>query len=95
MVKQQKYIHTIYTVIFILILSISLPLLSYGKDRCQEYLPDIRAYGIQYNGLDFPWWYNVGCAITETSCRGNLTSFDQRYRIIPIYTEYRCYSYIE
>lgn len=53
-----------------------LPLSVLAKDLCQDYLPDIRSYGIQYNGLDFPWWYNVGCAITETSCRGNLISFD-------------------
>lgn len=50
--------------------------LSEARDRCQDYLPDIRAYGVQYNGLDFPWWYNVGCAMTETNCRGDIISFD-------------------
>lgn len=49
---------------------------AYSKDRCQDYVPDIRSYGIQFNGGDFPWHYNVGCAITESNCRGNLTSFD-------------------
>lgn len=27
-------------------------------------------------GPAYPYWYNVGCAITETSCRSNLVSFD-------------------
>jgi len=63
-------------ILMILVLILVIFKMAHGKDRCQEYIPDIRAYGIQYNGLDFPWWYNVGCAITETSCRGNLTSFD-------------------
>lgn len=46
------------------------------KDRCSEYLPDIRTYALQYIGLDFPWWYQVGTAMVETSCRGDLVSFD-------------------
>lgn len=61
--------------LFILLILI-LPLSVLAKDRCQEYLPDIRAYGIQYNGADFPWWYNIGCAITESNCRGDIISFD-------------------
>ena len=59
---------------------------AYAKDRCLEYVSDIRKYGIQYNGLEFPWWYNIGCAITETSCRGDLISFDQRDWALPIHT---------
>jgi len=60
----------------LILLMALLPFSSVAKDRCQDYLPDIRAYGIQYNGPSFPWWYNIGCAITETSCRGDLVSFD-------------------
>jgi hypothetical protein len=48
----------------------------YAKDRCLEYIPTIRQYSLQYIGLDFPYWYNVGCAATETSCRADLISFD-------------------
>lgn len=61
---------------WIVALLLIFPTTSIAKDRCQEYLPDIRTYSTMYNGLEFPWWYNVGCAITETSCRGNLVSFD-------------------
>lgn len=50
--------------------------ISHGKDRCQEYIPDIRQYSLEYLGPSFPHWYNVGCAITESSCRSNLISFD-------------------
>jgi hypothetical protein len=46
------------------------------KDRCADYLPDIRAASIKYLGIGYPYWYNVGMAITESSCRGNLISFD-------------------
>lgn len=64
--------------IFIILWSIIsvLPFTLYAKDRCQDYITDIRSYGIQYNGADFPWWYNLGCAMTESNCRGDLTSFD-------------------
>ena len=48
----------------------------HGKDRCQEFMPDIRSAALKYLGPTYPYWYNVGCAITETSCRSNLISFD-------------------
>jgi len=48
----------------------------YGLDRCQDFIPDIRQSAIQYLGLDFPYYYNVGCAIAETNCRADLVSFD-------------------
>ena len=47
-----------------------------GDGRCNDYKPDIRKYALQYIGLDYPYWYNVGCAMAESSCRGNITSFD-------------------
>lgn len=47
-----------------------------AKDRCQDYISDIRTYAIMYNTLSFPYWYNIGCAMTESNCRGNITSFD-------------------
>lgn len=71
--KLIQYIVCFYTICCMLFLTTT----GYtAKDRCLEYLPDIRTYTTMYNGLDYPWWYNVGCAITETSCRGNLISFD-------------------
>lgn len=63
-------------ILFVLGLLFTLISTSIAADRCQQYIPDIRAYSIQYNGLDFPYWYNVGCAMTETNCRGDLVSFD-------------------
>lgn len=63
----------------IILLLILIPIQSIALDRCKEFVPDIRSFGIQYNGLDFPWWYNVGCAMTESSCRGDVTSFDSGY----------------
>ena len=52
-----------------------------AKDRCQDYVPDVRQAAIQYLGLGYPYWYNIGCAITESNCRGNLKSFDGGYGI--------------
>lgn len=47
-----------------------------SKDRCIEYLSEIRSASIKYLGLGYPYWYNVGVAMTESSCRGNIASFD-------------------
>jgi hypothetical protein len=33
-------------------------------------------YAIKYFGMDYPYWYNVGCMKTESWCRSNLVSFD-------------------
>lgn len=59
-------------IILILIMTVNV----YAKDRCHDYLPDMRQASIMYLGLDYPWWYNVGSAIAETNCRGDLISFD-------------------
>lgn len=50
--------------------------MSSAIDRCQEFIPDIRQYSLQYLGPTYPYWYNVGCAMSETNCRSNLVSFD-------------------
>jgi hypothetical protein len=68
--------------ILLLLILILLPLSVMAKDRCQDYLTDFRKYAIQYNGLDFPWWYNVGCAMAESNCRGDITSFDKGHGIL-------------
>jgi len=53
-----------------------LPVKPPPKDRCSEYIPDIRAAAIKYLGLGYPYWYNIGVAMTESSCRADRTSFD-------------------
>jgi len=66
----------LFVILIIVIVVFSVVKTLHSKDRCQEYIPDIRQYSLQYLGPTFPYWYNVGCAMTETSCRGNLVSFD-------------------
>jgi len=60
--------------IFVMILIFSLP--ARAIDRCQNYIPEIRSNSIRYLGLEYPYWYNLGCAMTETNCRQDLVSFD-------------------
>lgn len=60
----------------LLVFVFALSKIVHGKDRCQEFIPDIRQYSLQYLGPTYPYWYNVGCAMTETTCRSNLVSFD-------------------
>ncbi len=60
--------------IFALLILIQTP--ARAADRCQNYITEIRAQSIRYLGLDYPWWYNLGCAMTETNCRQDLVSFD-------------------
>lgn len=64
-----------YTIIYILISIISVNI-SYSKDRCQDYIPDIRQYSTQYLGYKYPYWYNIGIMINESSCRPDIVSFD-------------------
>jgi len=64
---------------FRIIVSILLLLFSVAaeaRDRCQDFLPDVRIQMIRYNGLNFPWWYSMGCMIKESSCRPDIVSFD-------------------
>jgi len=61
-------------VIISILLLISVPALA--KDRCQDFLPDVRSNMIRYNGLDYPWWYSMGCMIQESNCRPDIISFD-------------------
>lgn len=57
-------------------ISPSVPITIGKKDRCSEFLPEIRASAIKYLGLDFPFWYSIGCAKAESGCKSNLISFD-------------------
>lgn len=60
----------------VLLTLLLIPTLSFSADRCQQYVKDFRTYAIQYNGLEFPFWYNIGCAMQESNCRADITSFD-------------------
>lgn len=64
-------VKTILFFVFIL-----LPFNLFAKDRCQDYIPDVRQYAIQYLGMGYPYFYNIGCMIAESSCRPNIVSFD-------------------
>lgn len=63
-------------IVIILLIILFLPFAARAVDRCRDYIPDIRANSIRYLGLEYPWWYNLGCAMTETNCRQDLVSFD-------------------
>jgi len=62
--------------VFVFFLILMLPLTARAVDRCQTYIPDVRANAIRYLGLGYPYWYNLGCAMTETNCRQDMVSFD-------------------
>lgn len=62
--------------IIIFMIAVLIRNIAYGKDRCQDYLPEIRNAALLYLGPSYPYWYNIGCAINESSCRSNLVSFD-------------------
>lgn len=51
---------------------------SFAADRCLKYVQEIRRSDYRVHGIEFPYHYSVGVAITESSCRPNITSFDQR-----------------
>jgi len=61
------------TVVYITMMCISS---ARAADRCQNFIVEIRSNSIRYLGLEYPWWYNLGCAMTETNCRQDLVSFD-------------------
>ena len=71
-----SFILMVMSIIIIFLLILILSTAARAKDRCQDFIPDIRANAIRYLGLEYPWWYNVGCAMTETNCRQDLVSFD-------------------
>jgi hypothetical protein len=59
-------------VLLLLLITVS----AYPKDRCQDYVPDVREASIQYLGLQYPYWYNIGIMIAESNCRPDIVSFD-------------------
>ena len=63
----------VYLIILFILL---IPLTARAVDRCQDYIPDVRSHSIRYLGIDYPYWYNIGCMITESNCRQELISFD-------------------
>lgn len=60
-------------IFIVLFIFVAFPL--FAKDRCEDYIPDVRKSAIQYLGMDYPYYYNIGCMITETNCR-SIQSFD-------------------
>jgi|GEM_PF-718997 len=61
--------------IFLAILLLSL-VSARAADRCQNYIVEVRSNSIRYLGLEYPWWYNLGCAMVESNCRQDVVSFD-------------------
>jgi hypothetical protein len=62
---------------FLLILLLILfPVVVEAKDRCVQYVPEIRQWSWFYQGSDYPYHYNVGQAQEESRCRADITSFD-------------------
>jgi len=72
----KKIIITSLAVITIFVLMIILVITARAADRCQDYLPDMRSQSMRYLGPNFPWWYTVGVALTESNCRQDTISFD-------------------
>jgi len=44
--------------------------------RCVQFKDDIRRANFLYWGVDFPYWYAIGQAQQESSCRADITAFD-------------------
>lgn len=76
MFKDQKLNIILFITVLVFLILFSIANTLHGKDRCQEFLPEIRNSSLLYLGPSYPYWYNVGCAIAETSCRSNIVSFD-------------------
>ena len=74
-INKWRILSIIYVIVMLFFL-LMLPLSARAVDRCQEYIPDIRSQAIRYLGLVYPWWYNLGCAMTESNCRQDSVSFD-------------------
>jgi len=81
---------------FILGVLLALALNVYAIDRCQLYVPEIRYWNFYYRGLNFPYWYAVGQAQQESSCRSSVISFDGGQGLMQFMpaTERYCESYI-
>lgn len=64
-------------IIFFLVL-ILLFLITYvfAVDRCVQYKQEARKQMMYYWGSDFPYWYALGIAKTESFCRADIKSFD-------------------
>lgn len=48
----------------------------FAKDRCIDYVGDVRIQHVRYFGIGFPYWYGIGQLIQESGCRPNITAFD-------------------
>lgn len=74
--RQFAFILSVMSIIAIALIIFILASTARAIDRCQEYIPEMRSNAIRYLGLQYPWWYNVGVAITESNCRQDIISFD-------------------
>jgi len=53
-----------------------LPLQVLALDRCNDFIPDVRAAHARYWGYDYPWIYGLAQLRQESACRSNVTAFD-------------------
>jgi len=60
----------------LIILILLFPAISQAVDRCQQYTQEARKQMTYYWGSDFPYWYAIGVAKTESFCRADIRSFD-------------------
>jgi hypothetical protein len=74
--KQFLIIMSLVSICIVLLLIFIFTITARAADRCRDFIPDIRSNSIRYLGLDYPYWYNIGCAMTETNCRQDIISFD-------------------
>jgi len=76
-IKKNLFIKLFILINLLLVLLLLSVSVVYSLDRCEDYVQPIRTAYFKYFGVDFPYWYGVGCAKAESNCRQNIVSFDQ------------------
>lgn len=61
---------------FVILLILIMTVNTFAIDRCQQYIQEARKQMTYYWGSDFPYWYAIGIAKTESFCRADIESFD-------------------
>jgi len=67
---------TVKILVILIVVSLFLVSKGYSGDKCDDFTSDVRSASIQYLGLGFPYWYNIGCMKTESNCKSSIVSFD-------------------
>lgn len=49
---------------------------AHGTTRCEQFINVIRRANAFYFGINFPYWYAVAQAQTESNCRPSIVAFD-------------------